>query len=260
MKRKHPLEYKYEIATVHRYPESDHSEKERLPDGLAMFCFPNGLQFKHSPDTSLECTTHSFVITEETGAKLYGVCLLLYEPIQEPLASQLEELLEEWRADCVAGTDVEYLQHIQSQLAANQEQILRIRSGMVEGLSGAEMEDILSDAEEKVALFRERLKEMEHVAGVDMENVYVPRCVGVISRWAFYDLFADWLKVVVRMVKDTAIEDGDASAKGLLVNFMDEIPLPPPGRVEVKLTIGRYNLFCSRPPVNSIQALQNVRS
>ncbi|KAI8616538.1 uDENN domain-containing protein [Chytriomyces sp. MP71] len=165
MKRKHPLEYKHETATGHRYPESDHSERDRLPDGLAAFCFPNDLQFKHNPDNPPESTTHSFFITEKTGAKVYAVCLLLYEPIQETLASQLEELLEEWRADCVAGTDVEYLQHIQSQLAANQEQILQLRSGMVEGLSGAEMENILSDAEEKVAPVRERLKEMEHVAG-----------------------------------------------------------------------------------------------
>ncbi|KAJ3226977.1 hypothetical protein HDU81_006988 [Chytriomyces hyalinus] len=275
VKRKHPLQYTYETGLLLRYPEADYSDKEKLPDALSMFCFPNGLQFKHSPECPPEATCHSFVVTEENGSKLYGVCLVLYEPIQEPLASQFEEMIESWRVDCVATTDLEYLQHIQSQLASNQERMLKLKSGMTQ-TAPEDLEDMLADAEEKVALFRERLKEMEHVVPIDIEHVYVPRAVGIVSRWAFFDLFSDWLKEMVRVVKsdDSLIRNGDGfddeererkpqavrvniPLERLLVNLIHEIPLPPPGRVEVKISIGRFNLFCSRPAVNSIQALQN---
>ncbi|KAJ3245110.1 hypothetical protein HDU77_009591, partial [Chytriomyces hyalinus] len=275
VKRKHPLQYTYETGLLLRYPECDYSDKEKLPDALSMFCFPNGLQFKHSPEFPPEATCHSFVVTEENGSKLYGVCLVLYEPIQEPLASQFEEMIESWRVDCVATTDLEYLQHIQSQLASNQERMLKLKSGMTQ-TAPEDLEDMLADAEEKVALFRERLKEMEHVVPIDIEHVYVPRAVGIVSRWAFFDLFSDWLKEMVRVVRpdDSLIRNGDnfddeererkpqsvrvnIPLERLLVNLIHEIPLPPPGRVEVKISIGRFNLFCSRPAVNSIQALQN---
>ncbi|KAJ3406407.1 hypothetical protein HDU80_011325 [Chytriomyces hyalinus] len=276
VKRKHPLQYTYETGLLLRYPECDYSDKEKLPDALSMFCFPNGLQFKHSPECPPEATCHSFVVTEENGSKLYGVCLVLYEPIQEPLASQFEEMIESWRVDCVATTDLEYLQHIQSQLASNQERMLKLKSGMTQ-TAPEDLEDMLADAEEKVALFRERLKEMEHVVPIDIEHVYVPRAVGIVSRWAFFDLFSDWLKEMVRVVRpdDSLIRNGDnfddeererkpqsvrvnIPLERLLVNLIHEIPLPPPGRVEVKISVGRFNLFCSRPAVNSIQALQNV--
>ncbi|ORY28412.1 DENN-domain-containing protein [Rhizoclosmatium globosum] len=275
MKRTHPLEYKYSSKILQRFPEKDWSDRERFPENVHMFCFPNGLQFRHEPDTPPESTCHSFVVSSEQGDKSFGVCLTFYERIQEPVASQLEEIIDEWRQECIATTDLEYLQYLQSQLADNQERILKVNSNQFPDISLDEREDIRSDAEEKCALYRELIQGMEKVMPVDMENVYVPRCVGLVGRWPFYDVFGDWLKAVVRIVKGVENENGGNGGSGsldeilgagnklniplerLLTNFLYEVPLPPPGRVEVKITVGRYNLFCSRPPVNSIQALQN---
>lgn len=43
-----------------------------------------------------------------------------------------------------------------------------------------------------------------------------------------------------------------------IVNLIHEIPLPPPGKLEVSISIGELKLYCSRPPVNAIPLLQNV--
>ncbi|KAI9346188.1 uDENN domain-containing protein, partial [Obelidium mucronatum] len=272
-KRKHPIDYQYDCSVLSRFPEKDYSESERFPDNISMFCFPNGLSFRYEPDSPPEATCHSFVTiaTEGLGDKSYGVCLTIYEKIQEPLLSQLEELIDEWRQECIANTDMEYLQYLQSQLAMNQEQILKARSNQFPDMDPSDIQELITDAEEKVFLFRELMKAMEKVMPIDLEHVYVPRCIGLISRWPFYDVFGDWLKETVRIVKgkNATEEEGEEGSQisrtaynipleRLLVNFLYEIPLPPPGRVEVKITIGRHNLFCSRPSVNSIQVLQNV--
>lgn len=43
-----------------------------------------------------------------------------------------------------------------------------------------------------------------------------------------------------------------------IVNLIDEVPLPPPGRFEIGLTINSRPLFFSRPPINQVPILKNV--
>ncbi|KAJ3202276.1 hypothetical protein HDU82_007481 [Entophlyctis luteolus] len=268
MSRKHPIDYQYSPKILNRFPAVDYSEQEKFSDSVAMLCFPNGLKIVHDPDKMPEATCHSFVAiaSEGYGDKSYGVCLVFYEKIQEPLASQLDALIESWRLDCIANTDIEYLQYLQSQLAINQERLLRAKTGVFRNPEElAEQTEALAEAEEKVHLFRDLIKTMERVSPIDQENVYVPKCVGILSRWPFYDLFADWLKemfLLVKSINRKEVNDGvpgfmNVPLERLLVNLLYEVPLPPPGRVEVKISIGKHKFFCSRPPVNSIQVLQN---
>jgi hypothetical protein len=44
-----------------------------------------------------------------------------------------------------------------------------------------------------------------------------------------------------------------------VINLIEEVPLPPPGRFEIGLTINRKPLFFSRPPINEVPILKNVR-
>ena len=127
--------------------------------------------------------------------------------------------------------------------------------------------------EETIGFYREELATHFSNALVEIDHVYVPHTVGIISHWPFYDLFADWLKELVKIVKGGYGSLANRGSGGVwgrvggltyaplercLVNLLYEVPLPPPGRVELKLCIGQMQLFCSRPAVNTIQALQNV--
>lgn len=42
------------------------------------------------------------------------------------------------------------------------------------------------------------------------------------------------------------------------MNLIDEVPLPPPGRFEIGLSINQRPLFFSRPPINEVPILKNV--
>ncbi|KAJ3075723.1 hypothetical protein HDU98_007115 [Podochytrium sp. JEL0797] len=275
VQRQHPMEYQYESCVLSRFPDADATgegglERENFPENIHMFCFPNSLSFIYSPDSPNPppSTCHSFVTIASEGLaeKNYGVCLTIYEKLREPYLSQLEDLVDAWRAENVGAEEMEYLQYLRSQLAVNQECILRGRAERRnggDGDGGVEADEVLADAEEKVGLFEGLIKEMERIVPVDFDGVYVPRCIGVVGRWPFFDLFADWVKEVVRVMQGGYLlgDSGDAGwnvpLERMLQNFLFEIPLPPPGRVEVKISVGKHSLFCSRPPVNSIQVLQN---
>jgi len=38
-----------------------------------------------------------------------------------------------------------------------------------------------------------------------------------------------------------------------------EVPLPPPGRIEVAVTVDDAVVYLSRPPLNAIGTIRNVR-
>ncbi|KAJ3413960.1 hypothetical protein HDV05_007249 [Chytridiales sp. JEL 0842] len=264
MRRKHPIEYQYQPEVLTRYPTTDYSDKEKFPQYLHMFCFPNEYMFKHDPEGAPPSTYHSFIITEETGAKSYGVCVTIYEKLHPNIQHQLEVLLDDWKSECIATSDIEYMQHIQSQLAANQETILKAKSGIHDPRFGDEdTAEIIAMAEEKVALFRELLRPMQATILVDAEHCYAPRTIGLISHWPWHDVFVDWLREMLRVVGgvyddvSAMTSPWRAPLERCLINIVHEIPLPPPGRVELSISVGQLRLFCSRPAVNSIQALQN---
>ncbi|KAI8846347.1 AEX-3 domain-containing protein [Chytridium lagenaria] len=266
MKRRHPIEYRYQPDVLCRYPAEDYPDNGKFPQYLSMFCFPNDITLKYEPDGPPASTFHSFIITEESGSKNYGVCVTIYEKLHPNLFSQLEAAIEDWRelTAWFAQSDLEYMQHIQSQLATNQETILRLNRGMVGDPRNpdADPADVLAEAEEKVALYKELLSPMKSML-VDVESIYVPRCLGLLSHWPWHDVFNDWLRELIKVVTGN-YEDVETRAlatyaplERCLVNLFHEVPLPPPGRVELCINIGQMRLFCSRPPVNTVQVLQN---
>jgi len=60
-----------------RYPVEDRPDDE-LPEGVQLFCLPNGLQLT---ETLRRPTLHSFIQTNPLGEHLHGFCLTFYERI-----------------------------------------------------------------------------------------------------------------------------------------------------------------------------------
>ncbi|KAJ3299939.1 hypothetical protein HK104_005851 [Borealophlyctis nickersoniae] len=269
----HPITYRYQPEVLCRYPTVDYTDGTKFPAYLAMFCFPNDLQLVHDETGPPPEKYHSFIITEETGAKCYGVTVTIYEGLQSNLASQVENMIQEWREQSLealtelspqAESDLEYIQHIRSQLALNQETLLRARLGLGDPRQpDLDPAEVLLDAEEKVSFFNDLLNPMKNTSLVDQDNVFVPRCIGVLSHWPWHDFLKDWLCEVVKVVRGDYEDAGDrrfgvvAPLERYVQNLIHEIPLPPPGKLELSVRLGHLNLFCSRPPINQISALQN---
>ncbi|KAJ3039373.1 hypothetical protein HDV00_012249 [Rhizophlyctis rosea] len=284
----HPINFQYHPEVLTRYPTADYPDGPRFPPFLPMFCFPNELQLRHEESGKPPERYHSFIITEETGAKSYGICLTFYEPLPSHLASQMETMIQEWREGSLVGilhriaenyksnvshpptllpkvaSDLEYIQHIRSQLAMNQETLLRARMGLRDPRQMDEdPATLVTDAEEKVEFYKNLLEPMKNSTLVDQDNVYVPRCIGVLSHWPWHDFLKDWLCEVLKVVRGDYDEVEEKKATMLvpleryIVHLLHEIPLPPPGKLELSIHVGQLRLYISRPPVNSISVLKN---
>lgn len=176
-------------------------------------------------------------------------------------------------------SDFEYIQHIQTQLAFHKERLLKLKMGLV-SLPAEDMQMQMHVEEEKVILYEELLEPLKQSILVEIDNIYVPRSVGVISHWPWYNFLKDWLVEVIQMqrgnfnysksfapierYKNTTTCLSEWSLKNMccafrcVINLVHEIPLPPPGKLEIVVKIGDIQLYCSRPPVNTISVLKNV--
>ncbi|KAJ1550088.1 hypothetical protein HK096_008806, partial [Nowakowskiella sp. JEL0078] len=125
-----------------------------------------------------------------------------------------------------------------------------------------EFQDLI-DLEEKVALYKDLLAPMRNTVFADPEKIFKPHSIGLLSRWPWYDVMKDWLCEILRLVRGEIDDELEKAGKihlpfeRYIINLLHEVPLPPPGKLELCINIGRLNLYCSRPPVNTISTLQN---
>eukprot|EP01137_Pigoraptor_chileana_P035404 Opistho-2@29355 len=79
-----PLLAAYEARELQRFPAPTGSEED-IVDGssVCQFCFPAGMRFRRGgrDGGSLGPASHSFIMTQHNGDRLYGSCLIFYEPI-----------------------------------------------------------------------------------------------------------------------------------------------------------------------------------
>jgi hypothetical protein len=203
-------------------------------------------------------TFHSFVlminkvITESNGSKAYGVCLTTYKIPSKKRMFQIDSLIGNWRSKNLASSDYEFAQHVLRQIAAEREKLLKLK---VAGPDSGETPETKSAIEETILVLEELLVPLKSTVLVDAENSYEPVCLGVLSKWPWYNLLHDWLCLVVKNLQESG---GSFPFERYAVNLVHEIPLPPPGKLELSIPFEHYTLYCSRPPLNSSPVIKNV--
>jgi hypothetical protein len=195
------------------------------------------------------------IITQEGGQKCYGVCLIYYQKPSAAILSWIDHSLEEWRSKNAADTDLKYIQGMQSKLAAEKERLLKLNYSSIKSLQTL---DEIKTAQENVAVYEEMVGPLQ-LYTVTADQVYIPTCIGISSKWPFYDFFGDWL---CRVYQSLEMERGyhDSCIERCVINLIKEVPLPPPGKLELAITIQDLSLYYSRPPPNTIPILKNVSS
>ena len=165
----------YQADIIDRYPLEDRPDFA-LPDGLQLFCLPNGLEISgaHPP------TFHSFVHTSEHGAHILGCCLTIYEPLT---------------------------------------------------------------AQQKASMTND-----ENFKGSD--DLFLPLCLCIISHWPFVSSFKSFLCGLYRI----SVDKSKIPLERIICNFIDEVPSPPAGRVDITYYLGdadQSNTISFRcPPAN----------
>ena len=148
-------------------------------------------------------------VTGSNGSKYYGVCITTYVLPTAEQAAQIESMISDWRAKNLvkayrsiqADSDYEFAQHVQGQLAEEKEKLLRMKHG------GMENTLVLSDAaEEKIDVLEQLLTPLRQSVLVEPESIYIPTCIGVLSRWPWFDFLKDWLSLLVNAIQAVDFE------------------------------------------------------
>ncbi|KUF86698.1 DENN domain-containing protein 5B [Phytophthora nicotianae] len=78
--------------------------------------------------------------------------------------------------------------------------------------------------------------------------VFCPKCVVVTSLYPYFSAVRQFLQQIYRVT----LSESPMPIERYIANFLVEIPLPPPGQIQVQLTLPDRNLIISRPPKNEL--------
>ncbi|KAI9495919.1 AEX-3 domain-containing protein [Zychaea mexicana] len=262
------LDLQYIPTVLMRYPKQNCVPSQPFPPYVAMFCFPKEITLHYGSQPPPE-RLHSFAMTDEKGATINGTCVVFYERLPERLIKPVDEAIQDWVEENMASSTVEYAQHLQTKI--NEEEAKRKQHGAqlasLTTLSSTseiqqqreQLEELVRSAQENVTLYTELLEPVK-MGVCTAQNVWVPKSVGLLGCMPWNDLYGDWLRVLV----DAVVGVRGHRHKGVLLNvesavhnIIREVPLPPPGRFEIGLSINHRPLFFSRPPVNQVPLLKN---
>lgn len=84
--------------------------------------------------------------------------------------------------------------------------------------------------------------------------IYTPKCICVLSHYPFYSVFREWLTEIHKKV---FLFPSELSIESYIINFIMEIPLPPPRNIKIKFSIGDKQKFITRPTIDGF-ALTDV--
>eukprot|EP01038_Epipyxis_sp_PR26KG_P004270 gene4270-6049_t len=185
------------VDVIDYYPIlfSQTEETPRLPEGIPLFCFPNGLRLRYIPRSTskrgLSPIFHSFVNTFEDGSHVLGCCLTFYEQINQ-------------------------LQY---------EQLLNITLSIMSNSS-----DSTSNIDNGNNRHKSNSTNKPHPFSVPpMEEIYVPKCLCIFSSWLFVTSFKKFLVSLYKV----SISPSIIPIERFICNIIDDVPAPPPGRVDI---------------------------
>eukprot|EP01033_Poteriospumella_lacustris_P008393 gene8393-6058_t len=94
---------------------------------------------------------------------------------------------------------------------------------------------------------RAHWQRLYHAAG-QQPVLYLPKALTLLSHYPFHTLFQTYLARLYHISLSTA----PLPLERYILNFVQEVPLPPPGRVEVICSLPGCILSLSRPPPNQL--------
>ncbi|CAO0799383.1 unnamed protein product [Mucor circinelloides] len=264
------FDLKYTPTVLMRYPKANYSIDTPFPAYAAMFCFPRDISLYcgDAPPPPEQC--HSFTMTDENGATVYGTCVVFYERLTDKLKEPVNNAIQEWVKANMATSTIEYAQHLLGKIDVEKTQLekaKRDQAQMTVGLSKQEKDGHLAEIEERIrtchenmGLYKELLEPVK-MGVCTADDVWVPKSIGLLSKLPWMDLFSDWIRILLDNIVGVGGHRNNArptiDIESTVINLIEEVPLPPPGRFEIGLTINKRPLFFSRPPINQVPILKN---
>ena len=78
-------------------------------------------------------------------------------------------------------------------------------------------------------------------------QLYAAKCICLLSHWPFFDSF----KAFLANLYQSSLTPTAICLERLLCNLINEVPLPPAGKLQVQYSVNGTNIFFKRPPPNN---------
>ncbi|KAF9094187.1 hypothetical protein BGX27_001508, partial [Mortierella sp. AM989] len=262
----HPAERFFSPVVTCRYPETDWEDAEAFPPHLPMFCFPGNLSFKLQSERP-PTTYHSFVMTQETGNRSYAMCVTLYERLPKSMQQQFEVLCQRWTRSQMSESEVEYVKAIKLKINSEKSLLQSLRDRLRQQRTLGRQQPILDlkreivETEEKLLLLEDQMQPWKRLF-IEAEDVWIPRCVGLVSAIPYHYLLRDWLLAVV-VACSGGVDHPGMSLSSLRLeryvrNIIHDVSVPPHGKLEIAISINNRLIYASRPALNSVPIVKNV--
>lgn len=102
---------------------------------------------------------------------------------------------------------------------------------------------------------------LDHSEGSDASSAamrqikfFIPRCLCILSHWPFVSSFKKFLCHLYRL----SLSPCNIPLERYISNFLNDVPAPPPGKVEVTYLIGPESVIFRRPPANEPNAWSSL--
>ncbi|KAG0220538.1 hypothetical protein BGX31_010888 [Mortierella sp. GBA43] len=262
----HPRNRVYKPIVTSRYPEVDWRDAITFPASLPTFCFPAHFSFKFS-DEKPPTTYHSFVMTDENLGRTYAICVTFYERPSAHMHQQLDIICQRWTRSHMTETEIEFARSIKEKIARERQHLaslkLQFREEKTAGRRGRQ-EDLrceIMDSEEKLCLFLGQMEDWKNKF-VEADDAWIPRSIGLVSAIPYHYLMRDWLLSMVAIcaggIEHAGISQPSLRLESYVKNLIEEVPLPPLGKLETPIIINNRTIYASRPALNSVPIVKNV--
>ncbi|CAG8389461.1 unnamed protein product [Penicillium salamii] len=278
----HPLKRRFEPVLLDRYPTrtmpGELKQRGNFPDYVPMFAFPNDINIVSS-DQRPRSTWHGFAMTTDNGSRLHAICVIVWIPLNQNAAEELEKRCEEWRKDNMTDEERELAASLGERLASERAKLSRLLAQLPTVPSGSEsreqLEDEISAVEEKIGLMTDLLRPVRHGAASKIEGLtdgdtgfWIPRAYGILGRESTMTSFwKEWLKaIVVPMIEGGVQHVPPPSPRmGLwqpleqyVMNLCTEAFAPISSKTQVELAIRELRLFARKEAPNEIPGSRNT--
>ena len=278
----HPLKHKFEPVLLDRYPPKSMVEATQqrgaFPDYVPMFAFPNDVNIV-SADERPRSTWHGYVLTSGDNSRLYGICIIVWMPLNERASSELERECEKWRRNNMTHEERELASSLGERLAIERVKLSHLLSKLPTVDSGSDerehLEDEISAVEEKISLMTDLLRPVRHGAAAKIEGLtdgetglWIPRAYGVLGRDpSMTSFWKEWLKAIVVPMTDGAIVRVPPSSPKVgtwqpleryVVNLCLEALSPISSKTQVEVSIRELRMFARKEATNELPGSRNV--
>lgn len=278
----HPLRRKFEPVLLDRYPPKHLTDEQqrrgRFPEYVPMFAFPNDINIVSS-DERPRSTWHGFAMTSDDNSKIYGICAIVWMPLNHEAAANIERQCEQWRQRHMTNEERELAASLGERLAmerASLSQLLAQLPTMPSDSAAREaLEDQISAVEERISLMTDLLRPVRHGAASKIEGLttgetglWTPRAYGILGRDGNLTAFwKEWLRAVIVPMMDSSVMRVPASSPRVgkwqpleryVVNLCTEALSPITSKTQVELAVRELRLFARKEAINELPGSRNT--